>query len=158
LASRAKAEVNAEVNAGRVSLKIERLGSLITCLPRLDLKIQKPAHHELASVGPCHGRGLPGSEETEAPDNAELHAAGGPGEQAGRRAGEVIRLADYQPQPPPPRIPCVMYFTKTQHDGAHITPTIALTTAFADANTRENFPEASPKGPDLMHIRVLAGQ
>jgi len=56
------------------------------------------------------------------------------------------------------RTPSVIYFTNTQHDGAHIMPTTVSKMTFTDANTRENFPEASPKGPGLQYFMALAGQ
>ena len=45
----------------------------------------------------------------------------------------------------------------TQHNGAHITPVIVIKMTFRDANTREKFPEASPKGPGSKYSRALAG-
>ena len=56
------------------------------------------------------------------------------------------------------RTPYVIYFTKTQHNGAHITPANVTKMALTDVNTRENLPEASPKGPGSKLFRALAGQ
>jgi hypothetical protein len=63
----------------------------------------------------------------------------------------------HEQQPQSTRTPSVKYFTETQHDGAHITPKTVSKTTFIDANTRENFPEALPKGPGSKHFRALAG-
>ena len=56
------------------------------------------------------------------------------------------------------RTPPVIYFTKTQHNGIHITPATVTKLTFTYATTRGKFPEASPKGPRPMHFRALAGQ
>ena len=56
------------------------------------------------------------------------------------------------------RTPPVIYFSKHQYNGAHITPTAVIQKTFTDANTRKKFPEASPKGPGLKHFMALAGQ
>ena len=64
----------------------------------------------------------------------------------------------HEPQIQSTRITSVIYFTKAQHDGAHITPANAIKMKFTDATTRENFPEASPKGPGSKHFMALAEQ
>ena len=52
----------------------------------------------------------------------------------------------------------VIYFTNAAHSVSSIQLKNQTEYTFTDANTRDNLPEASPKGPGPTHFRALAGQ
>ena len=64
----------------------------------------------------------------------------------------------YETQSKTTRIHPVIYSTKATHN-INCTQLVSATeTTTTDANTRENLPEASPKGPGTTHLMALAGQ